>query len=74
MLLDIAAALAVDVGSSWMLGDSDTDVQAARAAGCRAVLIEYAGSRHRRAGDAAPDLLAADLPDGVARMLDHGGG
>jgi D-glycero-D-manno-heptose 1,7-bisphosphate phosphatase len=74
MLLDVAAALAIDLGASWMLGDTDADVQAGRAAGCRTVLIEYPGSAHKRLGRASPDALAADLADGVAQLLDHDGG
>jgi len=71
MLLDAAGALHVDRDSSWMLGDTDTDVAAGQAAGCRVVLIEYPGSAHKRTGRSQPDLLAADLPDAVAQLLDQ---
>jgi D-glycero-D-manno-heptose 1,7-bisphosphate phosphatase len=71
MLLDAAHALELDLASSWMLGDTDADVHAGLAAGCRTVLIEYPGSAHKRLGHATPDLLAADLADGVAQLLDH---
>ena len=74
MLLDAADALAIDLGASWMLGDVDADVQAGQAAGCRTVLIEYAGSAHKRSGLASPDLYAPDLPDAVAQVLDPDGG
>jgi D-glycero-D-manno-heptose 1,7-bisphosphate phosphatase len=70
MLLDAASALGLDLGSSWMLGDTDTDVVAGRAAGCRTVLIEYPQSAHKRLGDASPDLRAPDLAAGVAQLLD----
>ena len=70
MLLDAAGALGLDLGSSWMLGDTDTDVAAGHAAGCRTVLIEYPGSAHKRGGQARASLLAADLPDAVAQLLD----
>jgi histidinol-phosphate phosphatase family protein len=72
MLLDAASALALDLGSSWMLGDTDTDVAAGRDAGCRTVLIEYPQSAHKRLDRAIPDLLAADIADGVAQLLDIG--
>jgi D-glycero-D-manno-heptose 1,7-bisphosphate phosphatase len=71
MLLDAANALGLDLAASWMLGDTDTDVAAGRAAGCRTVLIEYLGSAHKRAGATSPDLIAADLPKAVARLLDQ---
>jgi D-glycero-D-manno-heptose 1,7-bisphosphate phosphatase len=70
MLLDAAAALGLDLGASWMLGDTDADMRAGRAAGCQTVLIEYPGSAHKRSGEASPDLLASDLADGVAQLLD----
>ena len=34
MLLDTAASLGIDLRASWMVGDTDTDVEAGRAAGC----------------------------------------
>lgn len=71
MLLDAADAYGLDLGSSWILGDTDTDVQAGRAAGCRTVLIEYPGSAHKRSGRTSPDLRAVDLADAVAQLLDH---
>jgi D-glycero-D-manno-heptose 1,7-bisphosphate phosphatase len=71
MLLDAAEALGLDLAASWMLGDTDTDVAAGRAAGCRTVLIEQAASAHKRGGGADPDLIAADLPEAVARLLDQ---
>ena len=71
MLKDAAGALGLDLTASWMVGDTDADVAAGRAAGCRTVLIEYPGGAHKRSGGARPDLLAADLADGVAQLLDH---
>jgi D-glycero-D-manno-heptose 1,7-bisphosphate phosphatase len=69
MLLDAAASLGVDLGASWMVGDSDIDVAAGRAAGCRTVLIEYGDTAHKRSASTRPDLLAADLDDGAAQLL-----
>jgi len=71
MLLDAARALGLDLAAFWMLGDTDTDVAAGRAAGCRTVLIEHAASVHKRGGGTSPDLIAADLPEAVARLLDQ---
>jgi D-glycero-D-manno-heptose 1,7-bisphosphate phosphatase len=74
MLLDVAGAEGIDLAASWMLGDTDADVRAGTLAGCHTVLIEYPGSAHKRAGAAKPDLVAFDLADGVAQLLDHGPG
>ncbi len=65
MLLDAAAELALDLGASWMIGDTDADVQAGRRAGCKTVLVEYPGSAHKRAGGTVPDILAGDLAGAV---------
>ncbi len=73
MLLDAAEGLALDLGASWMLGDTDADVGAAQAAGCRAVLIEYLPSAHKRLGAAPPEILAADVGDAVAQLLARAG-
>ena len=41
MLLSAANELALDLRRSWMIGDTDGDVQAGRAAGCRTILVEH---------------------------------
>ena len=69
MLLDAAGASGLELGGSWILGDTDADVSAGQAAGCLTALIEYSGSAHKRSGEASPDLLASDLADGVAQLL-----
>jgi D-glycero-D-manno-heptose 1,7-bisphosphate phosphatase len=68
MLLDVAPALALNLDASWMLGDTDADVFAGRAAGCRTGLIAYPGTGHKRPGWAHPDLLAADLQNAVDQL------
>ena len=50
LLLRAAAELDLDLGASWMVGDADTDVTAAHAAGARAVLVEHPHTAHRRRG------------------------
>jgi len=69
MLLALAAELDVDLAASWMIGDTDADVAAGRAAGCRTLLVEHPGSAHKRRGGECPDLVAANLRDGVAALL-----
>jgi D-glycero-D-manno-heptose 1,7-bisphosphate phosphatase len=72
MLLQAADALALDLASSWMIGDTDTDIAAGHAAGCKTVLLEHQPSAHKRAGAADPDVRARDLSDAAAQLL--GGG
>jgi histidinol-phosphate phosphatase family protein len=68
MLLDVAGALGLDLASSWMVGDTDADIAAGRAAGCRTLLIGHPGSVHKRLHAVSPDLAAVDLAEGVDRM------
>ncbi len=69
MLLDAAGVLDLDLGRSWMLGDTDADVLAGRAAGCLTALIEYPPSAHKRSWEASPDLRATDLRNAAAQLL-----
>ena len=64
MLVRLAAAHGVDLGASWMVGDSAADVGAGRAAGCRTVLVGGAAS-----ADAAPDAAVADLAAAADAIL-----
>ena len=43
MLLQAAAEHNIDLSESWMIGDSETDIQAGHRAGCRAILVGRAG-------------------------------
>jgi D-glycero-D-manno-heptose 1,7-bisphosphate phosphatase len=69
MLLRAAAELDLDLAASWMVGDSDSDVEAGRRAGARTVLIEHPGSAHRRRGTAAPHRTAGDLAGAAKAIL-----
>jgi D-glycero-D-manno-heptose 1,7-bisphosphate phosphatase len=53
LILDAAADL--DLTRSWVVGDSDVDVEAGRRAGCRTILVEVPSSAHRRKGNVKPD-------------------
>lgn len=68
MLLDAAAALDLDLAASWMVGDTDADVAAGVAAGCRTALAENPDSAHKRLGAGDPDLRGVDLSQ-VARLI-----
>jgi D-glycero-D-manno-heptose 1,7-bisphosphate phosphatase len=69
MLTDAAAALALDLSASWMIGDTDADIAAGRVAGCRTMLLDYPGSAHKRTGEAGEDMLAADLTEAASLLL-----
>jgi D-glycero-D-manno-heptose 1,7-bisphosphate phosphatase len=61
MLLDAASELDLDLTASWMIGDTDGDVAAGRAAGCRTVLVDNVESAHKRCGRVGEDVRAPDL-------------
>ena len=70
LILQAADALGIDdeaLGRSWLIGDSDVDVVAARAAGLRTVLVEDPLSAHRRSG-APADARARDVLE-AARIV-----
>jgi histidinol-phosphate phosphatase family protein len=69
MLIDAARELNIDLGCSWMIGDTDSDILAGAAAGCRTVLIEHAASSHKRKGSAQPDAVMPDLQAAAALLL-----
>jgi D-glycero-D-manno-heptose 1,7-bisphosphate phosphatase len=69
MLLEAARELGVDPADSWMIGDTDGDVAAGRAAGCHTVLIEYSGSAHKRDGASDPDTIVHNLAAAATVIL-----
>ncbi|HEX8158897.1 MAG TPA: HAD family hydrolase [Solirubrobacteraceae bacterium] len=71
MLLDAARDHGVDLEQSWMIGDSDADVAAGRAAGMRTILVAHPSSGHRRGGQARADAHARNLSE-VATLLSEG--
>lgn len=69
MVLDAARELGLaDLSTSWLIGDSDVDVLAGRAAGCRTLLVEEPASQHRRGG-VEPDARAADIAEAASLLL-----
>ena len=68
MLLTAADGLGIDLAASWMLGDTDADVVAGQAAGCRTILVEHPGSAHKRLGRTSPTATARDLA-GAAHLI-----
>lgn len=70
MLLRAARERAIDLASSWMVGDAARDVEAARAAGVRTALVMTGkGSTERARIAPAPDVVAANLAEAVREIL-----
>lgn len=69
MLLQAAGELELDLGASWIVGDTDADMGAGRAAGTRTALVTHPGSAHRRTPAATGDVVAQDLAEAAARIV-----
>ncbi|MCL5959592.1 MAG: HAD family hydrolase [Chloroflexi bacterium] len=63
----------IDLGSSFIVGDKETDLEAGRRVGCRTVLVLTGyGLQEREAlkgGKVQPDHISADLLDAVKWIL-----
>jgi D-glycero-D-manno-heptose 1,7-bisphosphate phosphatase len=69
MLIDAGRELGADMARSWMVGDTDADIQSGRAAGCRTVLVEHPDSSHKRSDGSEPDATVQDLAQAAALLL-----
>jgi len=64
LLIEAARAHQIDLAASWMIGDSDSDVQAGRNAGCKTAQIL---PNHEVASSNA-DVVAPSLLDAIQRI------
>ena len=69
MLLQAARELNLDLSASWLIGDSTTDLETARNAGVKSVLLRtgHAGRDGKFAGSS--DLAAENMLDAVNQIL-----
>lgn len=61
MVLKAALEFDIDLGKSWVVGDSDTDIELGERAGCRTILIENPLSAHRRNSAFKPEKCVSDV-------------
>ena len=64
MLLEAARTHDVDMAASWMIGDSDHDVQAGQNAGCHTALIV-----DEKSTDGGADVYRSSLLDAIQQIL-----
>jgi D-glycero-D-manno-heptose 1,7-bisphosphate phosphatase len=74
MLVDAAREHGIELSASWMIGDSDIDVEAGKNAGCKTarLLTENETVDVRTSGPAASssaDVIASSLPDAIGQIL-----
>ena len=63
MLLNAAQAFHIDLANSWMVGDSERDVKAGKAAGCHTALLRKTGA------DFGQEATARSLGEFVSEIL-----
>jgi histidinol-phosphate phosphatase family protein len=69
MVLELAGRYNVDLSRSWMVGDTSVDVQTAKNAGLRSVLVGGGMPEPRPKYPSQPDLRAESLLAAVERIL-----
>jgi len=67
MLIQAAADHALDLSSSWMIGDASSDIRAGATAGCRTARI--LSESLVQSNDPVADVFAPDLPSAVRNIL-----
>lgn len=80
MLLDAARSRSIDLRASWMIGDSDIDVEAGRNAGCKTVrlltadeIVDGPGRFLAKPEYADADIVAPSLFDAICQILHREG-
>jgi D-glycero-D-manno-heptose 1,7-bisphosphate phosphatase len=74
MLLNAARLLDIELPASWMIGDSDIDVEAGRNAGCKTARLSATGEaieepRRYSATLSRADIVAPSLLDAIHQIL-----
>ena len=75
MLLEAAHSYSLDLAASWMIGDSETDIQAGNNAGCKTIRLVQRTEMSSEGVTPLPDnadLVASSLLDAVQRILPVG--
>jgi D-glycero-D-manno-heptose 1,7-bisphosphate phosphatase len=78
MLLSAARLRRIDLRASWMIGDSDNDVEAGENAGCktaRVIATDITSSERAHTSDATitADISASSLLDAIRQILKQEG-
>jgi D-glycero-D-manno-heptose 1,7-bisphosphate phosphatase len=66
MLLQAAQDHEIDLGNSWMIGDSAADIEAGRRAGCKTAFI---GTPGETAASLRPDVVGVSLLEVAGRIV-----
>jgi D,D-heptose 1,7-bisphosphate phosphatase len=69
LLFKAADEMEIDLGRSYMIGDMPKDVEAAKRAGAKGVLVRTGYGQEYRAFDVEPDYIAGNILDAVRWIL-----
>lgn len=77
MLLEAARSRNLDLAASWMIGDSDCDIQAGKNAGCRTARLSdkkfsVTEPKKETAESGEADVVASSLLEAVPQILSFG--
>ena len=70
MIQRAAAELNIDLAQSWMIGDTTTDMQTAKNAGLRSILVRTGAGGKDGKHEAQADFVVANLEAAVQRILE----
>ena len=71
MIQKAVADLNIDLSQSWLIGDTTTDIQTAKNAGLRSVLIRSGAAGKDGKHSVSADFTCDDLPAGVKLILER---
>ena len=69
LLFKAADEMEIDQGRSYMIGDMPKDVEAAKRAGAKGILVRTGYGQEHRAFDVEPDYIAGNILDAVRWIL-----
>jgi len=63
--------LNIDLAQSWLIGDTTTDLQTAKNAGLRSILVKTGYGGRDGKHEAEPDFACDTLSEAVSLLLKH---
>ena len=67
-MLKAAIEHAIDLGRSWMIGDSESDIEAGQRVGCKAILVGNPCETSTSLTTFKPDLTVGTLMEAADRL------